>query len=253
MDKNKESIYGTQSSGLPLQSWGVTTKKDSRIYLHVFDWPADGKLYLGGLRSSVSKAYLLTDPSKVFKLQTIGSKDLLIELPQRAPDSINTVIVLQTSGPIQTDSVRFIAPNTSVNRLLAYDAAQEGKGFEFADGKKDHYYVEGWKSKYQSLSWDFRTIKDQDYRIRIKYLAPAPGSGGVRENRARDPDAARELTFASGRVRFVALTSSSARAARPFEKEAWAPAWRASPAWARRSWVRRSPDWPGRTASRCRR
>jgi hypothetical protein len=44
IDKNRESIYQTHASPLPLQSWGVTTMKKNLVYLHVFNWPADGKL-----------------------------------------------------------------------------------------------------------------------------------------------------------------------------------------------------------------
>ncbi|MFL5738791.1 MAG: alpha-L-fucosidase [Flavisolibacter sp.] len=175
---NQESIYGTTASGLPLQSWGVTTRKGNKIYLHVFEWPKDGRLFVGGIRSLVSRAYLLMDPSHSFKVQKLVSKDLVIALPKKAPDSINTVIVLETTDKLQADSIRFIAPNSTINRLLAYDAIQQGKRFEFADGKKDHYYVEGWKSKDQSLTWDFRTISDQDFRILVKYLSPDAHSGG---------------------------------------------------------------------------
>ncbi len=44
MHKNGESIYGTTASSLPLQSWGVSTLKKNKLYLHVFSWPSDGKL-----------------------------------------------------------------------------------------------------------------------------------------------------------------------------------------------------------------
>ncbi len=36
----------------------------TRLYLHIFDWPADGQLLVPGLLSKVHKAYLLADPSR---------------------------------------------------------------------------------------------------------------------------------------------------------------------------------------------
>ena len=51
MKVNGESIYGTQKSPLPLQSWGVSTQKGNLLYLHVFAWPKDGKLIVGGLKT----------------------------------------------------------------------------------------------------------------------------------------------------------------------------------------------------------
>ena len=67
-----------------------------------------------------------------------------------------------------------------MERFLAFDATQNGKGFNYGDGKTDRYYVEGWKNKEQYLSWQFRSIypKPQKFKVIIKYLAPAATCGG---------------------------------------------------------------------------
>ena len=179
MDKNNESIYGSKASSLPLQSWGVSTLKGNKLYLHVFNWPADGKLYVGGLKSSINKIYLLADAEKQFTFSKPNATDLLINLPTKAIDTVNTVIVIELKNGLQTDSVRYVSTNIPVTRLLAYDATQRGKGFSFGDGKTDRYYVEGWKSKDQNLSWDFRTASPANFKLRIKYLAPAETAGGM--------------------------------------------------------------------------
>ena len=49
MKKNGESIYATQASPFASTPWGRCTRKtlsdgSTRLYLHVFDWPRDGKL-----------------------------------------------------------------------------------------------------------------------------------------------------------------------------------------------------------------
>jgi hypothetical protein len=185
MEKNGESIYGTKASGLALQSWGVITMKKSKLYLHVFRWPTDGKLYIGGFSGDPVNAYLLGAPTTKLPVITLNTTDVYIKLPLKAPDTINTVIVLEQkrkSHPDVTvyinDSIRFIAPNSRQDRLLGYDAKQQGKGFTFGDGKTDRYYVEGWKSKEQNLTWDFRTGKAADFKIVIKYLAPKESAGG---------------------------------------------------------------------------
>ena len=178
MDKNGESIYGTEASPLPLQSWGVSTLKGNKIYLHVFEWPKDGKLYVAGQIEKINKAYLLTDPTKKIKIDYLRSGDLQLGVAQQAPDSINTVIVLEFGGNIPTGGPYFIAPNVNQHRLLAFDAQQTGKGFGFGDGKTNRYYVEGWKEETQRLSWTVRTIKPGNYQAIIKYLAPQESSGG---------------------------------------------------------------------------
>ena len=178
MQKYGESIYGTGASPLPLQSWGVSTLKENKLYLHVFNWPVDGKLYVGGLISRPRKAYLLTDSSKTYPLRSGSSADFYIVVPAKAPDSINSVVVLEWEGKLVTHPSRLLAPNSTLDRFLAFDAQQNGKGFGYGDGKTNRYYVEGWKTKEQSLSWEFNTIRPGKYKIRIKYLAPAESAGG---------------------------------------------------------------------------
>lgn len=179
LKKNGESIYGSSASPLPLQSWGVSTLKGNKLYLHVFHWPSNGKLYVGGLKSATGKVYLLSDAKKTFPLKRLNATDILITLPQKAIDTINTVLVVELKNGLQTDPVRYVSTNIPVTRLLAFDAGQQGKGFGFGDGKRDRYYVDGWKTKEQSLSWDFRTNAAADFRLVIKYLAPEETSGGI--------------------------------------------------------------------------
>ena len=53
---NGESIRGTTRTPLPVQAWGESTRKGNTLYLHVFDWPSDGKLVVGGLKTDVKGA-----------------------------------------------------------------------------------------------------------------------------------------------------------------------------------------------------
>ena len=179
LTKNGESIYGTSASPLPLQSWGVSTVKNNRLYLHVFNWPSDGKLYVGGLKTPAGKVHLLADPKKLFSAARVNANDIVITLPNRAIDTINTVLVMDIMNKLQTNSIRYVSSNIPLTRLLAFDATQEGKGFGFGDGKRDRYYVEGWKNKEQNLSWNFRTATPGDFKVIIKYLASEETSGGL--------------------------------------------------------------------------
>lgn len=100
MRVNGESIYGTKASPLQVQVWGRCTTKDKegkgRIYLHVFDWPQDGKLNVLGLQSKVSSASLLATGEGLRFATTSGGVE--IEVPEKAPDSISSTIVLTLSG-----------------------------------------------------------------------------------------------------------------------------------------------------------
>ncbi|MBN2292453.1 MAG: alpha-L-fucosidase [Pirellulales bacterium] len=101
MDVNGESIYGTTASPFEKLAWGRATKKPGKLYLHVFDWPADGKLKVPGLTNKVTKAYLLADKSK--KPLSVESKAdcQIVNVPPKPLDKIDTVVVLEIDGEPQ--------------------------------------------------------------------------------------------------------------------------------------------------------
>lgn len=100
MKLNGESIYATHASPLPPVSWGRCTQKNSEagtiLYLHVFDWPSDGKLLVPGLHQAITRAKLLANGTLCRAKQT--PEGVLIQLPAKAPDSIASVIKLQLTG-----------------------------------------------------------------------------------------------------------------------------------------------------------
>jgi alpha-L-fucosidase len=63
MKVNSESIYGSSGSPFGKLDWGRCTKKEyakgTTLYLHVFDWPEDGKLFVPGLENKVEQAYMM--------------------------------------------------------------------------------------------------------------------------------------------------------------------------------------------------
>ncbi|WP_232335585.1 carbohydrate-binding protein [Mucilaginibacter arboris] len=142
------------------------------LYLHVFNWPEDGNLILGGLKSNISKACLLADPvKKALTFKRADPLDINIRVPSKAPDSVDAVVVLETRGEIQTDQSRLLSGTGPANRLLAFDAELIGKGFSFGDGKAGKYYVDGWKKTNQTIKWNVRLAKAATYKVVLKYVA----------------------------------------------------------------------------------
>ena len=98
---NGASIYGTRASPFAQPfSWGRCTAKPSpagntRLYLHVFDWPPDGKLAVPGLRSQVRRAYLLADPKQAALHVVPDDRGVTVSIPPTAPDATASVVVLE--------------------------------------------------------------------------------------------------------------------------------------------------------------
>ncbi len=121
---NKESIYGTTASPFPYLSWGRSTRKDQKLYLHVFDYPANGELHVP-MENKIRKAYLLAVPSKSLLVKK-EDKRSVIRLPLKVPDKINTVVVVEFEGE----------PVTSPSPMLGKQATASSQKSE-AEGSKN--------------------------------------------------------------------------------------------------------------------
>jgi alpha-L-fucosidase len=174
MAVNGESIHGTQRTPLDRQAWGDSTVKGDTLYLHV-NWPSNGKLLVGGLLSGVKQAYLLSDAAKKpLKTERVGTEDLLVRVPARAPDAVDTVIVLKTDGPVKGEKGRLLQVQAAPNRLLGFDATATGKGFVYGDGKTAQYFVDGLEKTGNSLTWNVRSDRPQRFVAELKYSTPKP-------------------------------------------------------------------------------
>ncbi len=102
MQANGESVHATQASPFKSTPWGRCTRKAHAdgvtLYLHVFQWPADGQLQVPGLKSKVKRAYLLADQDKKALLVKVEDASVTVGLPSTAPDPVCTVVVLETAG-----------------------------------------------------------------------------------------------------------------------------------------------------------
>jgi alpha-L-fucosidase len=117
MKVNGESIYGTQATpfgrelGEPVKgrsgygsevkvssanAWRCT-RKPGKLYIHLFEWP-QGSFILDQVDVNLKKAYLLADPAKNPLPSTYQDNRLSITLPEKAPDAIASVLVLEIDG-----------------------------------------------------------------------------------------------------------------------------------------------------------
>jgi len=109
MRVNGGAIYGTERS--PLDSapaWGRVTyragadsagKPVTTLYLHVFEWPQDGKLTLSGFTNAPLSARLLGVSDERLSV-TAGDLAVTIGVPEKARSPHATVVELTLAGPI---------------------------------------------------------------------------------------------------------------------------------------------------------
>jgi alpha-L-fucosidase len=92
LGKYGEAIYGTRGGPLTPRTWGVTTQKGNKVYVHILEWP-DSALLLPRLPKPVKSAYFLKDNSKTeFAENDYG---LMLKIPLGARDDFDTIVVLE--------------------------------------------------------------------------------------------------------------------------------------------------------------
>jgi alpha-L-fucosidase len=95
MAKNGEAIYGTRGGPIAPHAWGVTTRKGSRVYVHVLDAP-DATLLLPPLGRAIRSArFLATGRAAEFSEHDFG---VVVKLPRDAVDPVDTVVELVLSS-----------------------------------------------------------------------------------------------------------------------------------------------------------
>jgi alpha-L-fucosidase len=108
MKVNGEAIYATKASPLQPLSWGRCTLKpagkNTILYFSVFNWPADGKLVIPGLKNKVISAKMLAGGASL--KNDASNDDITINAPDKAIDNIATVIKVEVKGTVGTQGVK---------------------------------------------------------------------------------------------------------------------------------------------------
>ena len=182
MAVNGDSIHGTERTPLPVQAWGESTRQGNLLYLHVFDWPRDGQLVLGGLRADVKGAHLLSDPKRApLSVERLNPLDVRITVPAAAPDAVDSVVAIETAGlssPDSVDATRLLSP-MQINTLRVFDGNLTGSTITFGDGKKENAYVLNWSKPTEFISWPARLTEPTTFDVSVSYDAEAGSAGGA--------------------------------------------------------------------------
>ncbi|GIP33253.1 hypothetical protein J2TS4_24630 [Paenibacillus sp. J2TS4] len=177
---NGDSIYGTVQSPIGKPPWGRCTLKGNKLYLHVFDWPASGKLLVPGIRNGIVRASLLADPEgSALEVTRLNSDDLLIRVPSEAPDELVSVVALELSGPVSANPVKRLYTSEYDNVFSAFDGEIHGTMLRYDTGKKDRDVVTAWSEVNDWLEWTFRVAEPACCKVEITYGVEPGDEGGA--------------------------------------------------------------------------
>jgi len=177
MQQNGESIYGTTASPLPEYPWGRTTVKGEKVYLHVFNWPADNLIRVSHLgNNQVKAAHLLAPPAEKLAISH-NQGVVLVSLPARVPDVNDTVVVLEMAGPLKVDPPLVIAGSDAPFHLDYMNGVTAGKALKRFN-RKGGFFISKWTSPEDSITWHLLVSQTGNYRVQVKYAARAELQGG---------------------------------------------------------------------------
>jgi len=174
MNKNSESIYGTTDNVFGPLPWGTCTVKLGVLYLHVFDWPQDGKLLVPGLKNKVNKTCFLIDKQKPLKTSRVGD-NIIVEVGDNAPDKNDTVVLLEIVGTPDVDRMRVLMNNYN-NVLESFEGTAAGQAQlvsrGWMEGFGDWYYadfISNWSKPEDKVKWEFKAPGAGRYKIEVAY------------------------------------------------------------------------------------
>ena len=172
---HEDAIQGTDPTPFGSLAWGECTARGNTLYLHVFDWPAYGRLIVPGLKTKVNSARLENGGKLSFEVKAETTR---ITLPAKRPDVLIPVVTLELAGAPEASREHFVL-NGCRNELKTGEAelstCTRGKVDwmeKFGDWKHAEC-LSGWQGAESSASWHFRTVEPGSFYLDVEYSCPA--------------------------------------------------------------------------------
>jgi alpha-L-fucosidase len=198
MERHAESIHGCGATPFTRAPWFCTTKP-GRLYVHLFERPADGRVELVGLRNAVKQARWLGDEARTALPVGRSERGPIIELPAALPDPIDSVLVVEIEGNAAADPIPLRPDADGVMRLHAADADVRGGHARF---ERDKQCIGYWTDAKDQVQWEFELPAAQRMRVVLDVACPGDSAGskfavrvGANELRGEIPATGAWTTF----------------------------------------------------------
>ena len=178
---NGEGVRDVKPSRLPYQPWGFCTYRpaadgEEKLYLHVFDWHASGKVIVYGLGGGVTRAWVLADPARKPLDISRTERAVVVTGPKGAPDPLDTVVVLELEGDPKAVPLGVRPREDGTIVLHARDVIVHGRTVRYEP--EPHKNTVGyWMDPADWVQWQFEVAKPGRYRVEI-LQGCGKGSGG---------------------------------------------------------------------------
>jgi len=181
MAVNSEAIYATDAGPFPRRlPWGRVTQKRAAngatsLYLHIWEWPADGKILLPTLAQIPVGGRLLAGGASV--ATELTAEGLVVRAPGAASDADVSVVRLDFKAPVVITQEPFITPGTDGRvTFSALDADAHGDvhgNIQLRDSGPDAYLTD-WNNPKWRLEYQFKAPAAAKWTVTAEVAAPQP-------------------------------------------------------------------------------
>ena len=161
--------------------WGYCTYRagaagtPTKVYLHVSQWHAGGRLPVYGLANEVKRAYFPEGDGKPLKVERVGRWNW-VDVGKKAPDGADAVVVLEVEGELKATPVAVDPTAEGPIVLHARDAIVHGRTLRYEpEPHKDT--VGYWSNPADWVRWEFNVTRPGTYGVEI-LQGCGKGSGG---------------------------------------------------------------------------
>lgn len=215
--RNKVGYYHTYPSPFreASQDWGLITQArdgaNTKLYLHVFEWPSDGIIRVNGLKNKVLKAVI----PALGKQYQIVQKGLMLHInaPLREPVDYDTVIELTVQGKqvevehdlcgeINFGGIHMDIQNArlmNVGRLRSdeVDSLAHRNGENKNKGMYVPVSIHGWKHEEAKALWRVYIPEAGEHELLINYACDEACAGQRYVVEVENGDSIQALTVAN--------------------------------------------------------
>jgi len=211
--------------------WGRCTAKTTgngvTLFLHVFDWPANGELLVPGLRNRSPESRLPADPAGSLLATEAAEEGLLISVPKSAPDAISSTVVVKIKETLRIEWTPIAQRRDGSVHLPASEARLHGNTFQYeSGGVLDN--IGWWTNPQDWADWEFKVNQPGKFTVTAVIAAPASGSfdllAGTKPIPCRSPATGSYFDFQSVTLGVIEIpeAGTATLAVRP-STEGWQP------------------------------
>ncbi len=171
---HEAAIHGADPTPFGQLAWGECTARGNTLYLHIFQWPEDGRLVVPGLKTAVQTARLEAGSELAVEP---AAEYLTLALPANRPDTLIPVVTLELAGPPAAGRDQFVLNGyrQTLESGVAKLAGCERKPLNWMEKFGDWKHAEclgGWQGVDSSATWEFRTVAPGSFYLDVEYTCP---------------------------------------------------------------------------------